>query len=369
MKYFGKTCRSLPDAERVEMDETSAIVKTSANPPESWLRAGRYLTGIGGISSAISACVRTAILNNAPDAPRGVLDPASDFEINRFLQAPSIKIPFYFLSQARFSEEQRAQKYISGRDIMSLYNARELVSILSLIYVFKRIAKKLGEPEPDDWDRLSKTAQEHAEIGMTLGVTIPSLGFTDSMLVGGVRTLALGIFALKDAKGFKEYRRDLRIKDLTFNTAEEEKRWGCTHIEIASQILIQLGLGKEMASAFHTGLASPSDKNLTPEGIRMRIIAFWIESLHRGVSPPTIRGEEQYRGSQAALDQLFDQSSDIRKRGISLPWLSKGKKDISRDAQPQLFKSQSKQRTTPADDLEDGDAGDEQLRASDESNA
>lgn len=318
---------------------------------ETAKRIAQVTDKLGSVNSTISLCIRSIKANNSYDAPRGGLDDISRFELSRYLKAPSVKIPFYFAAERRMSDEQRAHPRSGSTEIIEAFNAHEIASILALTYVFKRLRTRIEADE--DWQRVAKSVEEQIEIGARLGDSLPSIGYADGILVGGIRPLALGLFFLVDAKGYKDYRRDLKIKSKTYDLGEEEKRWGITHLDVACRLLLLLGFGQELASNFYNGLSKKEDSHLTDEQLRMRLLGLWIESLAVGSAPPKIRGEEKHQATNScALDELFDICSQVRVAGLDNYWISRGKKDVNKQTHPKLFAAGDLNQGESADDID-----------------
>ena len=298
-------------------------------------RVAKVIRTIGHVTSTVTTTIRSLTMNNAYDAPRGGLDEMSLFELSRYIKAPSVKIPFYFAAERRMSSSQKSAKSIGAPEIIEVFNAHELASMLALTYLYKRIRTRIKEEE--DWLRIQKSVEEQLEISSLLGQALPSIGYGNAILIGTIRPLALGLFSIIDLKGYKDYRRDLKIKDQTFNITDEKNRWGITHLDVACRLLIQLGFGQTFASDFYHALNSTSDLRLNDEQLRIRLTGLWIESLTIGSIPPKVRGEEKHQASNDVLDMLFDSCAQVRSAGATNCWIGKGKKDVSKSSHPALF--------------------------------
>ena len=309
---------------------------TQINDLPSRDRAAELVDMLGKINSTILVCIRSIKTNNAYDSPRGGLDDISRFELSRYLKASSVKIPFYFLAEPRLSNLSSSS--FGPDEVLNVFRAHELASILGLIYLYKRLRSRV--PDQEDWRRIAKITEEQIEIGGLLGRTIPTIGYADGMLVGGIRHLALGFFCIEDPKGYKDYRRDLKIKNVAFDLKEEKERWSTTHLDVACRLLVVLGFGQVLASSLFRGVSAKDDRDLSDEELRLRLTAFWIESLALGVPPPTIRGEEKHQAQDDSLDKLFDDCTRVQKNGLLKYWISLGKKDVSSESHPQLLDHQ-----------------------------
>lgn len=313
-----------------DTDKQVTPIKDSAKE-----RVNKVVRSIGAIASTVTACIRSLTMNNAYDAPRGGLDEMSYFELSRYLKAPSLKIPFYFAAERRMSSAQKEAPAIGSREIIDIFNAHELASLLALTYLYKRVRTRIKDSE--DWERIHKSVEEHLEISSLLGQALPSIGFGNAILVGTIRPLALALFFLIDPEGYKQHRDELKTNGVPFDLAGERNRWGITHLDVACRLLIQLGFGQTFSSDFYNGLASESDANLNDEQLRFRLMGLWIEALTMGSIPPKVRGEEKHQASGDVLDLLFDSCGQVRASGVTDCWIGKGKKNVSKSSHPALF--------------------------------
>lgn len=296
-------------------------------------RAVKLVDLLGKINSSILVCIRSIKTNNAYDSPRGGLDDLSRFEVTRYLKASSVKIPFYFAAESRLMGADT--QLIGPSEILEVFRAHEVASILGLVYLYKRLRTRI--PDLEEWNRIAKIAEEQIEIGALLGKSFPTIGYADGILIGGIRHLALGLFHLKDPKGYKDYRRDLKIKNRAFDLKEEKERWSTTHLDVACRLLVVMGFGQEFALNLFRAITTNDDSRLSEEQLRIRLAALWIESLSVGVAPPKIRGEEKHQASTDVVDKLFDDCTSIRRNGLIKYWISMGKKDVTKSSHPQLF--------------------------------
>lgn len=320
------------------MQGKGSAIQSGDIQQEQWERAAQYLVQFGALSSNVAATIRTLRVANAATAARGVFDSTSHFELVRFLRAPAFKVPIYFLAKTRFDDELNQKEYIGAPDLMGLFTAHELASIIGLVFMYRRLQSRIRGRDAEEWARAAKVIEEQIAIGMLLGETIKQIGIANAMLISGMRAIAATIFALKNQKLFKEYRRDLKIKDRIFDTADECKRWDCSSIDLAARLLVTAGYGRPFAEAYHIGMSSEPSGKLTDAAIQARIIGLWSEALHLGASPPTIQGEEKFQAPPDELDRLYERCTDIRQAGIQHPWLAQSKKEVSKESHPQLFR-------------------------------
>lgn len=308
------------------------------DPDFSWRRAADYLRTTIHFASSFTATIRVLqqnkIENLTQQFPSNRMTEGSRFYVMRLLRAASVLAPFYYLTRTFKPQELENKTYVSLEELVSLYRVDEISSILALIYVFNTMRKVCDEEE---WGRYSRVINETVELGGHLGSNIDEIGMADGLLLTGIRYLAPAIFLSRDAKIFKNYRRDTKIKKRAFDLQMEYDLFGCTHVEIAVQMIQSMGFGVEYASAFYKSIVTPPNKKLERHANFMRILLLWTEALYSGQKPPSIHGENEILVSEDMLDNLAIMSKSIQEKGSAYSWLSKGKSSITKELVPQLY--------------------------------
>ena len=181
---------------------------------------------------------------------------------------------------------------------------------------------------------LTSDIHVRAEAGGLVGIAIPQIGFSVGLLAGTIRCLAMAGFLLHDAKGFAEYRRRLKQSRRTSNIPEEMSRWGCSHAQIASSLLVGLGFPCDLATSVHHGLEMQELANepLDSAAYAVRCADVWISALLKSGTPPTIHNGKFFP-LKDALTQLLAECARLRRDGSTYCWLDMRSTDLASVAQ------------------------------------
>ena len=190
--------------------------------------------------------------------------------------------PFYFAAKTYWKHQAGA----NADSLINLMDRHSTASIFAIIYLYRRAQKLVEEKE---FALLTSDIHVRAEAGGFVGIAIPQIGFSVGLLAATIPYLAMGAFLLHDAKGFTEYRRRLRQSHKNSNIPEEVSRWGCSHAQIASSLLIGLGFPSDLAASVHRGLEMQElgDQRQDPAAYAVRCANVWISELLRTGAPPT----------------------------------------------------------------------------------
>lgn len=319
------------------MDSVSKNKKI--DPDQAWKTAADLLRNSMHFSSSLTTTIRTLRINESDNLNEGNssshLNSAGKFYLMRLLRVGSILAPFYYLTKTFKAKQIEDKEYLSGEDIVSLYKLDEVCAVLALAYVFNSLRKICDKEE---WGRYAKFANEITELGGCLGINIPDIGLARGLLLSGMRALSLAVFLSQDMKAYKIYRRDTKIKKVCFDLQMEYDLFGCTHVEIATQMIQSIGFGVDYSADLYKSILTEPDKKLQKMPNIMRILLLWNEALYMNKKPPAILGENEIIVSDEVLDRVIMISKQIQEDGSAFSWLSKNKKSISRKLAPQLYK-------------------------------
>lgn len=312
--------------------------KKRIDPDSSWQQAAYLLKNTLHFASSFTTTIRTLKLNAIENIERGGgpsrLNEASRFYLMRLVKAPSILAPLFYLTQTYKGRQIEDMPHISQEYLVGLYRLDELSSFLALTFIFNSLRKACDKEE---WLRYGKVINEAVEVGGYVGSNISDIGLADGLLLSGVRYLAPAVFLARDPKNFKIYRRDLKIKKCAFHLQMEYDLFGCTHVDIATQLVQGAGFGADYSTDFYKSLMTDPDKRLERRPNLMRIMLLWSEALYLGRKPPRIHGENEIAVEDQVVDQLLLVSKQIQESGSVFSWLSKGKSSITRRLTPQLY--------------------------------
>lgn len=308
---------------------------TQIYPPESWDIARNYSGLLGVVPSSFSSVIRA--LMNDETKNNAQLAAGSRFLIERLAKSRSVKACLYFGGLTFQTMRVEEEPYLSERQLVNLYRPAELAGIIGVAYLFKR-ARKLCDP--GQFSSITNLFQMTLDMGMHIGYAIPAISPLVGFLAGGMPFLGLSPFLFYDRKGFVEYARHLRTKQVFFDYEYELQRWSCTSIQIASVMMQALGLGVPMAHAFSTGLTVQSKQLLesNEDAYKFHIAAIWINALSDKNAAPEMVHKAAYYPTQGALNRLLEATKVVQESGSVHCWMIRGAHDVSPESTPQLFK-------------------------------
>jgi hypothetical protein len=308
------------------------------DPDQSWQVAASTLKESIHFSSSFTTTIRALKQNQIENAKNGLgpkkLNTVSKFNVMRLFRAGSIKAPLYYLTCTFKSREIDDREFITLEELVGLYTLEELSAILALAYTYnclRRICDK------EEWQKQAKFINECLEVGGYLGLSLPHVGLANGILLTGMRCLAPAIYLARNQKIYKNYRRDLKIKKAAFDLQMEYDLFGCTHVDIATQMLQAIGYGVDIPTDFYKSLVTSPNKPLDKKPNTMRIMLLWVEALYLGKKPPAINGENEISLGEDVMDQLLMVSKQVQESGSAFSWLSKGRSSITKQLAPVLY--------------------------------
>ncbi len=314
--------------------------KTRLDPDLSWSTASNLIKDAIHFSSTFTTTIRLLKQNEIENLSNGSnprkLNENARFSVLRLFKASSIKAPLYYLTSTYNSDLIEKKNSITAEDLVSFYKIDELSAILALVYVFNSL-RKVSDKE--EWQRYSKYINESVELGGYFGINIPDIGFANSLLFTGMRYLAPAVFMALSPKVFKNYRRDLKLKKIAFDLNMEYDLFGCTHVDVATQLIQSIGFGVNISTDFYKSLMTPVNKQLDSKSNIIRVLLIWVEYLALGKKPPVVNGENEITMDDSVMDRLSLLNKQIQESGSSFSWLSKGKSSIAKELTPKLYNS------------------------------
>jgi hypothetical protein len=310
------------------------IVTIEGLSAESWEQAKKYAAVIGNVSSLFSSCIRFLMKDYA--SGQKTLSTASKYSLGRLLSSPSFKAPIYFAAKAFKGEELEAKGKITPEELAALFTPDELAHLVGMLYVYRRLQRLAPE---DEWKEISKLTHTHAQLGGLVGQALPRIGLSWGLLLGTVRHLSWGLFVVADKKVFTNYRRQTKIKKLSFDIPEETRLWGCNHLQVGSLVIQQLGLGTAIPQSINLGLLNHDtpDDRVSDEGYRARILWIWIEALKATGCQPDITHKGAYYPVKAAAEKLETLAAPIISDGVPIEFYRVNKDDLTPQSAPHLF--------------------------------
>jgi hypothetical protein len=303
---------------------------------DPWHRASTIVRPMGSIAGNFAAAVRSLLLYH--EQGTSTLSAGVQTHMLRLLRNSTVKASYYFGSLAYRPSKIQNLSSIKPRDFLNLYQPFEHAVLLSYCYLFRALAKKSNKEE---WEYVQSPLYESLEIGACIGNSIPQVGFGIGLLARGFRYLAFAPFLMNDHKGFVQYRRHLRSKDLPFDEKRELEIWGCTNIHVAALLMEYMGFNHSVAHQFVA--AAEKNTSINPDakyGVSFRAAEALIDSFtESGEIPERL---PSWTGSSLVLtkDQRSQLVSDLnRALGSShrIEWLNKNSSSLSPSTTPQLF--------------------------------
>lgn len=296
--------------------------------------ASRYAALIGAMPATFSTAIKELMVDDQHGLP--CLSERSEFQIGRVLRGATALSVIYWAGRT-FTEEKMPPGWIySSLQIARFFKPSTLAALLAFTYLFKR-AKRIIDPE--EWQFISEPLQKNTEICALLGWHLPEVGSTVGLIGGAMTNIAFACYCAHDKRGFTEYRRLLRMKRQFQMPATELSNWGCTSLQIATQLMLQSGFGVDITHSFIEGFRDPLP---LPNGERARgpfvAVHKWLREL-AGTSPGTAGSTEQGQSNTSASNNpiLTEKLMTIHRQGSLYHWLEKGAADISAEATPNLL--------------------------------
>lgn len=296
--------------------------------------AKRYASLIGVMPSSFSIAVKDLMA----DEQQGLesLSERSEFQVGRVLRGATALAVLYWASKTYCDEKMPKGWIYSSLQLARFYRPSTLAAILAYTYLFKRVKRVVN---PDEWQFISEPLQRNVELVGLLGWHLPEVGPTVALLGGGMVNIAMSCYSAHDRKGFADYRRMLKMKKQFMNIDQEISHWGCSSIQIATQILLQSGFGVDLTHQFIEGFRRPDP---LPNGDRAKgpfvIVRRWLDEVAGTVSSEPMAGSSSSRVSDApSAAALADKLKLINKQGSLYNWMDKTAQNISTDLSPDLL--------------------------------
>lgn len=294
-----------------------------ADDPAIWDNARAYANLLGQVPSSFSTGIRALKVDGDKNQP---ISRGSAFQVGRLVQSPSLESALLFATKTYLPEEYDKRPSLTGKDLLSIHSPETLACLISAAYLYRR-AKKLANE--DEWSHYTKTLFSETDIGGAAGFAIPKIGGGKGILVGCADTIALTCYHLHDKKGFTEYRRTLKQKNVREDRKHEIDRWGCTRYHIGAILLQGMGLGIEFSNSYAVGCLATEqqEKNLPPDAYTFYITRVWARALELTCAEPNRAMRADYYPEKGPMAHLRTVAESIKKSGSKYQWLDRTKTD------------------------------------------
>ena len=308
--------------------------KESAADLGAWKDAKALAALFGYIPSTFSSSIRMMVADHYKNNRE--LRPASKYQISRVLGTPSFTCMLYFASKDLRSGYFSGIEYLTIGMLMDYFDPMDLAALVAS-YVYVRKGKKLLGPE--NWDLLKDRLETEFLIGAHMGVSIPKIGIGVGLLLGIMRHFGQMSFLLKDNKLFREYRRELKNNNRSFDAEREKAMFGCSATEVAVVLLSNFGFGVEIGHAFAGAFEKVSLNATDAESIpySMKMGRLWIDALLDGKRQPDVTIPAHFY-PMASDHEIMDRRILRILRGERGSWFDHGKNDLNAQTAPELFK-------------------------------
>lgn len=301
------------------------MADTELDSGSIWEHARAYANLLGSVPSSFTSAVRN--LKSDADQNRPLSKPTA-FQSARLAGSPTLSAGLLYSAKQFYPDEMKKRPaQPSGKDFLEIFAPDALAALFGISYFYKK-AKKLAAEE--EWNHYSKSIHAYLDLCGSMGLNIPKIGLGKGLLVGAMDTIAITCFHLHDKKGFTEYRRTLKNKNLREDLKHEYDRWGCSRYHIASILIQALGFGVDFSNAYATGLLADetNEKYLDPLAYTFRISRVWAESLLATGKEPDRAMRVEYYPDKAGLNNIMQSISLIKSSGSQYSWLDKTKDEV-----------------------------------------
>lgn len=329
---------------KVTDDDASAEVALRDHSSPSWDLAREYAFSIGHVPPLFSSCIRA--INKADS----LLDPVDQNSVREMTVSaceflvkvsPTLKSIFYFATEALQPERLKEIHPISVKKLLSSLEPREVACVLGATFLYKRVQKKC---DPKEWMILQRKIHTQMEIGALVGEKMRHIGRANGMLVGAVRFIAQGTFAVRSPDKFKEFKKACRKSARIFDLAVEEQFFGCNHLQIASLLVQELGFCMPRSPvSMSLGMDSMNvAADQLPARLKEHLLSWkaamaYIESYHStGDAPDQLSIEYALELPAEELEQFRNQIWEIVREGSQFDWISKTKADLPSEIAQEL---------------------------------
>jgi hypothetical protein len=301
-----------------------------------WKLATEFASAVGHAPPLFSSCIRAI---NKADSILDVVDQESVRQVtvssSEFLVkvSPTLKSVFYFAAKALHDGELRSIDHLTVKKLLSVFESREVASIIGLTFLYKRIQKKC---DPKEWLVFQRKIHTQMEIGTILGEKMRHIGKGNGMLLGGIRLLAQATFALGAPEQFREFKKKVRKSSRIFDLKIEQEFFECNHLQVASLLVQDLGFCMPRSpvsmSLGMDALSVPSDQlpsRLKDHLLSWRAAMEYIEGYHSDGTPPKMIGfDYELKLPDEETEELREKIWMIIREGSQLDWIAKTKLEL-----------------------------------------
>lgn len=203
---------------------------------ESWFAAKAFSKYAGDISSLFMSTIRMVQVENYNRKnSQNEAEVSTGFKSGSFLckTSPTVRLALLRAATSLYGENTETEE-----SHIAKLTCEEITTVFALLFLFRR-AKRVVDQE--EWERVEQNICLHMELGGLIGSTFEQVGRGNGILICGARYLAYSLLSCHKLASFQKYRRAIKNKDKLFDPNLEFSTFGCTHLQLASELLRRLG--------------------------------------------------------------------------------------------------------------------------------
>jgi hypothetical protein len=317
--------------------------------PESWEISHAYARQVGDIPASFSGLVRGLQTDANGD---GTLSDASKTQLRLLLKSDNFRAAYYFAARLVFRDELAEKDRLNPRELASLFQAKDLIPILAMIYLYRR-QRNLCDKEK--FEEFNRQTMKSGSVGLLVGRSLTNIGMGTAALAASLRYLGANCFLKHDQEGFHRYRNRCELNKVTFDSEYEHERWKCTSLQVGAYLIQGFGYSGRFGQDFTQALRE--DRALSDitnqDEYKFKIAEVWVNSFLSTGREPQIKHQGDYYPLKEERDRLESEITWLLKDEPEMQrWLSRSKDELNQENAPHFFDIPVD--TAEEDDDEDG---------------
>lgn len=311
------------------MNASTAIVERASPSSEAggWGAAAALVDELSPLFPPLNGFTRLLTLPHGDDER---LLRLKEYVLAQLLRAPTYRAGLLRLSDNFYLRRLPTERIPTPREVTAVFDFEVCAAYLAILYFHRRATRVVGDNS--HWRGFVELAQHRGDIGFLLGASLPELGPGTGLLLGGLRSLALGLIACQDPGRFRPYQEHLMARKLSFDIAYELSTLGFSHAQVMSVFLMRFGYGRDVPSSVMMGLSPVRLRGGLDRGAeQIRVAAVWIDTVYRGAKPPTLLGEYRFGMEPAEIEQVLENVRVMRESQPGTLWLDPREPDTDLD--------------------------------------
>jgi hypothetical protein len=282
---------------------------------DAWTAALHYGAALGDVSRVFTLAIKE--LRSVSRSGARATKETQPYT-TRLLGTPTLRGKLFLAAETFYPERSKPETHLAEFDPFEVFSPAEIAAVITTVVLYRKTRDLV--PAQESGPFLRRLA-DLATVGMHLGMSIPSLGGGDGMLLGALRPAAFAIMSHAQPEEFRRYVALLRERRSQYDQAYERKRWECTHVHIGSVILQKLFHGVEYARDYHLGLSEAPEGEVIGQAKLFRTAALWIDALLYDVDGPDGDVEDEYTLEHE--QRLLSRVTEVKRRGTTPLWIER----------------------------------------------